>query len=150
MEMASEDPDISKIPLVGVIKEVAPTTQAETDETLGVGEFHEKYFGLQYPLYLDEEKSFYEYLGNRKLSIPFSAILKPWKAFRYYKSMTARMKEKNIEGNMVGEGLVQGGLLVIAPGTGLDVLYRYEEVTGSEVPMDDFVQGLKRVLVHGK
>uniref|UniRef100_A0A7S2DAY4 Uncharacterized protein n=1 Tax=Octactis speculum TaxID=3111310 RepID=A0A7S2DAY4_9STRA len=98
MEMASEDPDISKIPLVGVIKEVAPTTQAETDETLGVGEFHEKYFGLQYPLYLDEEKNFYEYLGNRKLSIPVSAILKPWKAFRYYKSMTARMKEKKYRG----------------------------------------------------
>ena len=32
-----------KVPLVGLIKEVAPTKQAATDETLGVGEFESKY-----------------------------------------------------------------------------------------------------------
>ena len=62
---------------MGLIKEVAPTKQAETDETLGVGEFESKYFPGG-ALYLDEPKVFYEFLGNRKLN-PFGALLNPFK-----------------------------------------------------------------------
>merc|ERR1712025_389118 len=52
--------------LVGVVKEVAPTQQAANDTVLGVGEFQRDYFrGSE--LYLDEDKAFYAYLGNRRL-----------------------------------------------------------------------------------
>jgi hypothetical protein len=45
-----------------VIKELAPIKGAETDEILGVNEFHTKYF-LDHPLYLDSERAFYSALG---------------------------------------------------------------------------------------
>lgn len=47
---------------LGVIKELAPIKGAETDEILGVSEFHTKYF-LDHPLYLDSERAFYSALG---------------------------------------------------------------------------------------
>jgi hypothetical protein len=47
---------------IGVIKELAPIKGAETDEILGVNEFHTKYF-LDHPLYLDSERAFYSALG---------------------------------------------------------------------------------------
>ena len=44
-DVVARHPELKKVPLVGVIKEVAPTKQAETDEKLGVGEFQASYFG---------------------------------------------------------------------------------------------------------
>ena len=44
------------------------------------------------------------------------------------------MKEKNIEGNMVGEGLILGGVLVVDR-TGR-VTYSYPEQTGSPAPVE--------------
>ena len=44
---------------------------------------------------------------------------------------------------MVGDGIVQGGLLVVSPAS--KVVYRYEEKTGSEVPLDDFEAGMLKL-----
>ena len=44
-DIVAKHPDLKRVPLVGLIKEVAPTKQAETDEKLGVGEFQASYFG---------------------------------------------------------------------------------------------------------
>ena len=101
--------------LVGVVKEVAPTKQAANDTVLGVGEFQRDYFkGSE--LYLDEDKAFYAYLGNRRLLTlggTLKALLLPWRTIRSFRDVGRRMKEKNIEGNMVGEGLLLGGVLVV-------------------------------------
>jgi hypothetical protein len=48
---------------LGIIKEVAPVANAETDELLGVDAFHQKYF-LNNPLYIDIERKFYSVLGK--------------------------------------------------------------------------------------
>ena len=91
--------------LVGVVKEVAPTKQAANDTVLGVGEFQRDYFkGSE--LYLDEDKAFYAYLGNRRLLTlggTLKALLLPWRTIRSFRDVGRRMKEKNIEGNMVGD-----------------------------------------------
>ena len=91
--------------LVGVVKEVAPTKQAANDTGLGVGEFQRDYFkGSE--LYLDEDKAFYAYLGNRRLLTlggTLKALLLPWRTIRSFRDVGRRMKEKNIEGNMVGD-----------------------------------------------
>mmetsp|Transcript_16715 Transcript_16715/g.21472 ORF Transcript_16715/g.21472 Transcript_16715/m.21472 type:complete len:138 (+) Transcript_16715:308-721(+) len=129
---------LGKANLIGVIKEVAPCATAETDEELGVEEFQSKYF--PYPLYLDEEKGMYSYLGSRKLtSLPFT-----WNPFKLYKSFKAigeRIKEKNLEGNMRGEGLTLGGVIVYSPSKG--VVYEYKEVTGKELPVEEISKAAK-------
>mmetsp|Transcript_63093 Transcript_63093/g.150397 ORF Transcript_63093/g.150397 Transcript_63093/m.150397 type:complete len:146 (-) Transcript_63093:99-536(-) len=125
--LRAETPTLSSVPLVGIIKEVAPTKTADTDEKLGVAEFQKKYFSD--PLYLDEENNFYKALGSRKLSLP---SWNPFKLWSGWKKLTARLKSKpEIEGNMVGEGLVQGGVLVIGPGS-MGVVHTYLEETGRD------------------
>ena len=92
--------------LYGIIKEVAPTKTAPSDEELGVKIFQEKYF--PYPLYRNEDLSFFSFLGNRSLlsQIPWN----PLKWFSRYQNMKHRLADKNIKGNMTGEGLTLGGL----------------------------------------
>jgi len=130
---------LSNVPLVAVVKEVG-------EENLGIGEFQMKYFDGR-PVYLDEAKIFYDFLGNRRLSISFGSLLNPVKLYRDFKALQGRLREKNVEGNFAGEGLIQGGLIVFGPGKGDNVLYTYKEITGSEIPLDGFEEGLLKLLV---
>ena len=148
-DVVARHPELKKVPLVGVIKEVAPTKQAETDEKLGVGEFQKMYFNGR-KMYLDEDRAFYKFIGNRKITDSFklTTLLRPWKIYGEFKAMGRRMKSKKIEGNMVGDGIVQGGLLVVSNDN--KVLYKYEEKTGSEVPLDDFEAGFLKLSKSAK
>jgi len=128
-----ESGDYKGAKLIGIIKEVAPVGNVKTDAELGVGQFQKKYFGGS-PLYIDHENSFYSYLGNKSL---LSQPLHTWNPFRLYtdfKSLGSRLKEKGVEGNLVGEGLIKGGLLIIHPTKGL--VYQHEEQTGTCMPYD--------------
>lgn len=131
------------VKLISVIKEIAPTTQAATDEILGVGEFQSNYF-KDYPVYLNEGKEFYSYLGNKSL---FKQKLWTWNPFALYtsfKNLGTRLKEKKIDGNMVGEGLIQGGVLLISPTEG--VVYSYNEATGYELPLFEISEAIYNLL----
>jgi hypothetical protein len=128
--------------LFGVIKEVAPVSGAETDEILGVSEFQKKYFN-DYPVYLDHEKAFYSYLGDKSL---LSQSLHSWNPFTLYsdfKNMQERLNRKGVEGNLKGEGLLKGGILIITPPE--NVVYKHEEQSGSEMPYDEFREELKKL-----
>eukprot|EP01039_Chlorochromonas_danica_P005645 gene5645-6227_t len=130
------------INVVGVIKEVAPIKGAETDEKLGVGEFQSKYF-QGFPLFLDQEKKFYSFLGDKSL---LSQPWRSWNPFTLYsdfQSMNNRLKSKGVEGNLRGEGLLKGGLLVVHPTEG--VVYRHEEMTGFCMPYDEVIAVLDKV-----
>ena len=61
-EVLAREPSLKDVPLIGVIKEVAPTAKVETDEALGVAKFQSDYFGGR-RLYLDEKREFYDFLG---------------------------------------------------------------------------------------
>lgn len=133
--------------IVGIIKEVAPVKGAATDEELGVGEFQSNYF-RNYPLYLDEEKLFYSFLGDKNL---LGQKLHSWNPFTLYndfKAMNNRLNQKGIAGNLKGEGLLKGGMLLITPEQG--VVYRHEEQTGSEMPYDEIMAAVDSVRPHSK
>jgi len=114
--------------IIGVVKQQAD--DAEADAKLGVKEFAENYFCG--PLYLDEEMKLYEMLGSRKLSL-LSVLWNPISSYRSYKAINERIKAKKLDGNLKGEGLVKGAVLVVSPGG--EIVYTYLEETGQELPV---------------
>lgn len=122
--------------MFGVVKEIG------VDDD-GLTEFYKNSF--PFPLYKDDGLVFYnEFYGMRKLKL---TTWNPLRLYRGFKEMNARLKEKNLEGNLTGEGLVQGGIIIF--GKDGKAKYAYEEETGKEVPMDDIVAALKAVSGKG-
>lgn len=118
--------------MFGVVKEIGVDDE-------GLTEFYKNSF--PFPLYKDDGLVFYnEFYGMRKLKL---TTWNPLRLYRGFKEMNARLKEKNLEGNLTGEGLVQGGIIIF--GKDGKAKYAYEEETGKEVPMDDIVAALKAV-----
>lgn len=103
--------------MFGVVKEI------NVDDE-GLAEF-QAYFDV--PLYLDTNLQLYEYLGNRKLGL---TTWNPWRLYKGFREMTKRLTEKNITGNLKGEGLIQGGVMVFNN----NKVSVFEEETG--VPFD--------------
>jgi len=130
---------LGKVKLIGIVKEVAPCATAKTDQELGVGEFQEKYF--PYPVYLDESKEFYSALGSRTFS-NLEGTWNPIKLWNGLKSIGERIKSKNLDGNMRGEGLVLGGIFVVSPSKKTVVVF--PESTGKEIPSEDIVAAVKK------
>ena len=104
----------------------------------GLAEFYNNHF--TFPLYRDEERVAYQALGNRKIGL---TTWNPWRLWKGYNDMNQRLKEKNLEGNLVGEGLVQGGVFIFdAKGV---LRYAYEEETGSPLKMADLQAAMDHV-----
>lgn len=118
-----------------MVKEEELPEPVEQEKMRGLVEFQNDYFGGG-PMYLsDEARTLYEYLGNQPiftLGTLGKALLNPLKARREMKEMGERMKAKSVEGNMVGDGLVKGGILCIAPSG--ELKYTFYEDPGKGVP----------------
>lgn len=123
------------VPLWGVVKETGVDDE-------GLLEFYNKYF--TFPLFLDQNLSIYQGMGNRKIALRTWNPLRLWRGFR---SMGSRLKEKKIEGNLVGEGMIQGGILVFDKEG--KIQYAYEEAIGDELDVNDIVAAIKAVLGEG-
>lgn len=135
--------EFTGVHLFGIIKEVAPIVGATTDEELGVGEFQYEYFN-QSPVFIDKEKQFYAYLGNKSVLTQKWLTWNPFKLYSAYGALKARLLGKNIKGNLKGEGLLKGGFLIIHPTRG--VIYRHEESTGDGLPYNEIVVALKNAM----
>jgi hypothetical protein len=127
--------------LIGLVKEVAPCSTAKTDEELGVAEFQSKYF--PFPLYLDQTKGFYSALGDRKIT-GLQGSWNPFEVWKGLKSIGTRIKEKGLEGNFRGEGLVLGGIVVIDTAKSV-VKFTYCEETGKEIPRDEIAAAVRGI-----
>ena len=104
---------------VAVIKEVAPVAGAATDAELGVEQFEEKYLGSHNPIYMDVNKEFYKALGSKSL---LSQPLHTWNPFRLYsdfRSLGQRLSQAKAEGNLKGEGKIQGGIFIVSKDKGV-------------------------------
>lgn len=133
--------------MIGVLK--------ENTDPAGIDTFQKSFF--PFPLYLDKEMKFYKELGNRKI---YSQQWNFFKMFKSYSGLKKRLKMKgNIEGNFKGEGVVQGGVLLISTSDGVSahtkgangehtsgesgrVEYVYVEKTGGEVPVRDIEEAI--------
>jgi len=128
---ARDDKPLEGFGLFGVVKEV------EVDDE-GLTDFYSAYY--KYPLYKDAEKAFYGALGSRTMGIT------TWNPFSWVGSamnMRSRFKEKNINGNMKGEGLTQGGVIVFDKNG--QARYAYQERTGEELPVDEILDAVQAV-----
>lgn len=116
--------------LFGTVKEVGVDDE-------GLTAFFEDHF--TYPLYKDDGLVFYnDFFGQRSLKL---TTYNPIRLFRGFRKMGRRLKEKGLEGNMVGEGLVQGGIIIFD--TDRNARFAYEEETGKELNIEDIVASLK-------
>ena len=85
--------------LFGVIKEIG------VDDT-GLIEFYTNHY--TFPLLKDDGLVFYnDFFGKRKVKL---TTLNPVRLYKGYKDMNRRLKEKKLEGNLAGEGMVSGVL----------------------------------------
>lgn len=57
--------------------------------------------------------------------------------------MTARLNEKGLEGNLKGEGMVKGGIIIFDKNGAAK--YAYTEETGTPLPIDDIKAALEAV-----
>jgi hypothetical protein len=109
----------------------------------GLAEFGTKFF--PFPIYCDKSYTFYQALGDRRLSIDLTSILNPISAFYFLCEAYRRYNSKDIGGNFKGEGVVQGGIILFDR-EGYPK-YVYQEETGSDIPIVDLllaVQALKK------
>ena len=122
---------LEEIPIFGVVKEVGV-------DDAGLVEFQKDYFS--FPLYRDQSYAFYQALGNRKavgmFLNPFSIALMAWDALQ-------RLMRKKIGGNLKGEGLVQGGIIIFDR-QGMPIAM-YQEETGADLPVADLALALKQI-----
>lgn len=108
-----------------------------------VEEFREYWPG---PLYLDEEKAFYKWLGGGKpRQGSLMAFLNP---FSEVWGHAKRASTKVAKSNLKGDGLTMGGLLVLNKGI---VGYHFIEKTfGVHAPIDDVVAAASDAPKWGK
>jgi AhpC/TSA antioxidant enzyme len=89
---------------------------------------------------LDRERNFYKILGNKSLLSQSWSSWNPFKLYSDLKEVDARVKAQGIDGNLKGEGLLQGGVLIIHPVHG--IVYKHNERTGAVLPFDEMKQVL--------
>ncbi len=131
--------------LFGIVKEVAPAFDANTDDELGVDEFQKKYFD-NHPLYLDYQKKFYELLGSRCLIDQDFFTWNPFKMWDRVQKVNKRLKKKKIDGNIAGEGLFQGGIILFNC-TERKVVCTFVllEMTSYELPVEEIKEQLELI-----
>lgn len=120
------------VEIFGIVKETGVDDE-------GLVEFQQKYF--KYPLYCDKSYAFYQALGDRKVGL--KDILNPLSIIGIVCSAYQRLTDKSIGGNMVGEGVTQGGYILF--GRDGKAKAMYQEQTGVDLEISDLVAALATV-----
>ena len=118
--------------IIGIIKETGVDNE-------GIAKFHRDYFNYQ--LYCDKTYAFYQALGDRKVGVQFA--FNPLALLDLLCNAYSRLTSKGVEGNMLGEGFTQGGLIFF--GTDGKPKFSYEEETGKDVPIQELVKVINRM-----
>jgi len=106
-------------------------------EELGVEEFVEgKFFDGE--LYIDTQKKSYQDLGFKRLGF-FSAIGSV--LGKVGRAMISEAKSKGIDGNLKGDGMQNGGTIIVAPGGKVLLSYK-QESPADHVAIEDVLKAL--------
>lgn len=106
-------------------------------EELGVEEFVEgKFFDGE--LYIDTQKKSYQDLGFKRLGF-FSAISSV--LGKMGRAMISEAKSKGIDGNLKGDGMQNGGTIIVAPGGKVLLSYK-QESPADHVAIEDVLKAL--------
>jgi len=125
-QQLSKSPQLTEAAkLLGVVKETGVDDE-------GLCEFYTGSF--PYQMYRNDNLQLYEAFGNRKIGL---TTWNPWRLWKGYREMKQRLDSKNLTGNLKGEGLVQGGVLVFDK-TG-ELQYAEEEQIGTEFDVDSIL-----------
>lgn len=134
---------------MSVIKEVAPTKDAKTDDELGVAEFQNRYF-KGFPTYMDSEKKVFRLVSGGKLkSFSLWQVLGQLSFFGIgdmlgFSAIGKRWKKAGIDTwNLKGEGLIKGGLMIFDKDGKL--AYRKEEEEGVDLPYEEIIAAAKKL-----
>lgn len=118
--------------MFGTVKEIGVDDE-------GLAAFYNDHF--EFPLYKDDGLVLYnDFFGKRKL---WFTTYNPFKLYSGYMELKNRLAQKKLEGNMLGEGMVQGGVILFDKNG--KARYAYEEETGKELVIDDIVAALKAI-----
>ncbi|XP_058530399.1 prostamide/prostaglandin F synthase [Ochotona princeps] len=124
--------------LSGLLKENGVRLVGVGPEALGLQEFLDGgYFSGE--LYLDETKQLYKELGFKRynsLSILPAALGKP------VRDLAAKAKAVGIQGNLSGDLLQSGGLLVVSKGGDQVLLHFVQKSPGDYLPRESILQAL--------
>lgn len=133
MELAAQkDEPLKGFGLFGLVKETGVDDEGLTD-------FYSESF--TYPLYRDIGLIFYnDFFNGKKIGL---STFNPIRLYRGYKKMTARLDKKGLEGNLKGEGMIQGGIIIF--GKNGKARFSYQEETGSPLPIDDIMAAVAEV-----
>jgi hypothetical protein len=123
---------LQDIPIFGVVKETGVDDE-------GLADFQTHYF--PFPLYRDQDFAFYHALGDRQL--PTGFILNPLHTINVALHAWRRLAEKHVVGNLKGEGIVQGGIVIFDKRG--NPISMYQEETGVDLPVVDLVNALEYV-----
>lgn len=98
-------------------------------EQLGAEEFVQREF-LNGEVYVDEKKQCYQDLGFRRFSwlTVFKALVSA-----VTRKTLSEAKERKIDGNLSGDGLQNGGLLIVRKGGTEVLLFHKEQMPGDHV-----------------
>ena len=77
----------------------------------------------------------------------WSTILNPFKAYKGIQKMNERMTSKKLKGNLIGEGLKTGGIIIF--GKDGQPKYAYPEITGQELNVKDLLSAIQSVRRSG-
>lgn len=129
---ANEHKPLDGFGLFGVVKETGVDDK-------GLAEFSGFF---PFPLYRDEHLDFYTALGNRNITIPLNPIKLIGGAVALV-GMQKRLSQRKIEGNLKGEGIKQGGVIIFDKAG--QPRYAIYEKTGKELPVEDILAAVHAI-----
>lgn len=126
-----KNPELQGFGFFGTIKE----TGVDDD---GLLEFAKLY---PFPLYRDADLTFYEALGNRRLTLETWNPIRIFNGVFWLREAMKRVGDKKLDGNLKGEGLLKGGVIIF--GKDGKQKYAYAEETFEEFPSADVLAAIQ-------